>query len=57
MPEGAKASIETLPGGTDPYIIKAGDKLPTTFVNEYGETVVHTLSPMEAEITPKKNPN
>ncbi len=44
VPEGANASIETLPGGTDPYIVKAGDALPPTFVNEYGETVTHSLS-------------
>ena len=57
VPEGAHVPIETLPGGADPYIIKVGDALPPTFVNDYGETVTHTLSTVEAEITPKIQTN
>ena len=44
VPEGANASIDTLPGGNDPYIVKSGEALPPTFVNDYGETIAHTLS-------------
>ena len=50
VPEGAEAPIDKLPGGQDPYIVQIGSPIPHTFVNEYGETVVHTLSNMEAEI-------
>jgi hypothetical protein len=50
VPEGADAPIDKLPGGTDPYIVQIGSPLPPTFVNEYGETVAHTLSTLEADI-------
>jgi NSS family neurotransmitter:Na+ symporter len=43
VPEGAEVSIEELPGGIDPFIVEAGETLPETFVNEYGETKAHTL--------------
>ncbi|MDE0954306.1 MAG: hypothetical protein OR994_06495, partial [Candidatus Poseidoniales archaeon] len=43
VPKGAEVSIETLPGGADPFIVKAGANVPETFVNEYGETRTHTL--------------
>ena len=36
-------SIDTLPGGEDPFIVEAGGSLPETFVNDYGETQTHTL--------------
>jgi len=57
VPEGADVSIDKLPGGADNYIVKVGDDLPRTFINEYGETVKHTLSTVEKEIAPKKNLN
>ena len=43
VPEGADVSIDTLPGGEDPFIVEVGDSLPETFVNDYGETQTHTL--------------
>ena len=43
VPEGADVSIDTLPGGEDPFIVEAGESLPETFVNDYGETQTHTL--------------
>ena len=43
VPKGADVSIETLPGGSDSFIVQAGENLPETFVNEYGETKNHTL--------------
>ena len=43
VPVGAEVSIDTLPGGEDPFIIEVGESLPETFVNEYGETQTHTL--------------
>ena len=43
VPVGAEVSIDTLPGGEDPFIVEVGDSLPETFVNEYGETQTHTL--------------
>jgi len=43
VPAGAEVSIEALPGGTDLFIVEAGENLPETFVNEYGETKNHTL--------------
>ncbi len=50
VPEGAEVSIETLPGGEDPYIVQVGDKLPATFVDDYGETRSHTGATLDAEI-------
>ena len=44
VPEGADVSIDTLPGGEDPFIVEAGGSLPETFVNDYGETQTHTLN-------------
>ena len=38
-----RVSIDTLPGGEDPFIVEVGESLPETFVNEYGETQTHTL--------------
>ena len=43
FPVGAEVSIDTLPGGEDPFIVEVGESLPETFVNEYGETQTHTL--------------
>ncbi len=43
VPDGAEASIKTLPGGNDPFIVEVGDSLPETFVNDYGEIQNHTL--------------
>ncbi|MDP6292313.1 MAG: sodium-dependent transporter [Candidatus Thalassarchaeaceae archaeon] len=43
VPEGAEVSIDTLPGGDDPFIVEVGNSLPETFVNDYGETQTHTL--------------
>ena len=43
VPVGAEVSIDTLPGGEDPFIIEVGESLPETFVNDYGETQTHTL--------------
>ena len=50
VPEGAEVSIDTLPGGDDPYIVQAGEKLPATFVDDYGETRSHTGATLDAEI-------
>ena len=50
VPEGADVSIETLPGGEDPYIVQAGEKLPATFVDDYGETRSHTGASLDAEL-------
>ena len=50
VPEGAEVSIDTLPGGDDPYIVQAGDKLPATFVDDYGETRSHTGATLDAEL-------
>ena len=44
VPKGADVSIDTLPGGEDPFIIEVGESLPETFVNDYGETQTHTLN-------------
>ena len=43
VPEGAEVSIDTLPGGEDPFIVEVGNSLPETFINDYGETQTHTL--------------
>tara|TARA_B100000427_G_scaffold74790_1_gene60848 strand:- start:1434 stop:3110 length:1677 start_codon:yes stop_codon:yes gene_type:complete len=43
VPDGAEVSIDTLPGGEDPFIVEVGGTLPETFVNDYGETQTHTL--------------
>ena len=43
VPDGADVSIDTLPGGEDPFIVEVGETLPETFVNDYGETQTHTL--------------
>ena len=43
VPDGAEVSIDTLPGGEDPFIVEVGGSLPETFVNDYGETQTHTL--------------
>jgi NSS family neurotransmitter:Na+ symporter len=43
VPDGADVSIDTLPGGEDPFIVEVGSSLPGTFVNDYGETQKHTL--------------
>jgi hypothetical protein len=43
VPTGAEVSIDTLPGGNDPFIVEAGENLPETFINDYGETQTHTL--------------
>ena len=45
VPDGAEVSIDTLPGGEDPFIVEVGETLPETFVNDYGETQTHTLHP------------
>ena len=50
VPEGAEVPIDTLPGGEDPFIVEAGEELPETFVDEYGETRPHTGSSIEAEL-------
>ncbi len=50
VPEGAEVSIETLPGGEDPYIVQAGENLPATFVDDYGETRSHTGASLDAEL-------
>jgi NSS family neurotransmitter:Na+ symporter len=42
VPEGADASIDTLPGGEDEFIVQLGDELPNSFVDEYGETRNHS---------------
>jgi NSS family neurotransmitter:Na+ symporter len=50
VPAGAEVSIETLPGGEDPYIVQAGENLPATFVDDYGETRSHTGATLDAEL-------
>jgi len=50
VPEGAEVPIDTLPGGDDPYIVQAGEKLPATFVDDYGETRSHTGATLDAEL-------
>ena len=50
VPAGAEVSIETLPGGDDPYIVQAGENLPATFVDDYGETRSHTGATLDAEL-------
>ena len=50
VPEGAEVSIDTLPGGEDPYIVQAGENLPATFVDDYGETRSHTGATLDAEL-------
>ena len=50
VPEGAEVPIDTLPGGDDPFIVEVGEELPETFVDEYGETIPHTGSSIEAEL-------
>jgi len=50
VPEGAEVPIDTLPGGEDPFIVEAGEALPESFVDDYGETRPHTGSSIEAEL-------
>jgi NSS family neurotransmitter:Na+ symporter len=50
VPEGAEVSIDNLPGGEDPYIVQAGENLPATFVDDYGETRSHTSATLDAEL-------
>ena len=50
VPEGAEVSIDTLPGGEDPFIVQAGDMLPTTFVDDYGNTQTYSSNSIEAEL-------
>ena len=50
VPEGAEAPIDMLPGGDDPFGVQAGDELPDSFVDEYGETRSHTMTTVEAEL-------
>ena len=50
VPEGAEAPIDTLPGGDDEFIVQVGDALPSSFTDDYGETRVHTLATLEAEL-------
>jgi len=50
VPEGAEVPIDTLPGGEDPFIVKAGEDLPETFLDDYGETRTHSGSGIEAEL-------
>ena len=50
VPEGAEAPIDMLPGGDDPFVVQAGDELPDSFVDEYGETRSHTMTTVEAEL-------
>ena len=50
VPEGAEVPIDTLPGGDDPFIVKVGEALPESFVDDYGETRPHTGSVIEADI-------
>ena len=47
---GAEAPIDMLPGGDDPFVVQAGDELPDSFVDEYGETRSHTMTTVEAEL-------
>ena len=50
VPEGAEAPIDMLTGGDDPFVVQAGDELPDSFVDEYGETRSHTMTTVEAEL-------
>ena len=50
VPEGAEAPIDMLPGGDDPFVVQAGDELPDSFVDEYGETRSHTMTTVDAEL-------
>ena len=50
VPEGAEAPIDMLPGGDDPFVVQAGDELPDSFIDEYGETRSHTMTTVEAEL-------
>ena len=50
VPEGAEAPIDMLPGGDAPFVVQAGDELPDSFVDEYGETRSHTMTTVEAEL-------
>tara|TARA_Y100001970_G_scaffold121994_1_gene151236 strand:- start:2040 stop:3830 length:1791 start_codon:yes stop_codon:yes gene_type:complete len=50
VPEGAEVSIDTLPGGEDPFIVQVGDTLPATFVDDYGDTRTYSGSSIEAEL-------
>ena len=50
VPERAEAPIDMLPGGDDPFVVQAGDELPDSFVDEYGETRSHTMTTVEAEL-------
>ena len=50
VPEGADAPIDMLPGGDDPFVVQAGEALPDTFVDEYGETQSHSTATVEAEL-------
>ena len=50
VPEGAEAPIDMLPGGDDPFVVQAGDELPDSFVDEYGESRSHTMTTVEAEL-------
>ena len=50
VPEGADAPIDMLPGGEDPFVVQAGEALPDTFVDEYGETQSHSTATVEAEL-------
>ena len=50
VPAGAEAPIDMLPGGDAPFVVQAGDELPDSFVDEYGETRSHTMTTVEAEL-------
>ena len=50
VPEGADAPIDMLPGGNDPFVVQAGETLPDSFVDEYGETRSHSTATVEAEL-------
>ena len=50
VPEGAEAPIDMLPGGDDPFVVGAGESLPESFVDEYGEKRSHTMATIEADL-------
>jgi len=50
VPEGAEAPIDTLPGGSDEFIVQLGDPLPPTYTDESGNKHPHSLGTVEAEI-------
>ena len=50
VPAGAEVDISMLPGGADPFVVQAGESLPTTFEDEYGNTHTHTLAIVEADL-------